>query len=126
MNGFSKLGELVGLCFTARTLGHIMHLRTRGLGSEAIHNALRDFYNNVIELGDSLAETGTARYGDTVLDIPTDAFLPSANPISMLKSFRSWIDDNRSECGIHSDMQNQVDELLSEINSTLYKLERLM
>jgi hypothetical protein len=103
-----------------------MHLRTTGLGSEAIHEALDEFYKAIPEHGDQLAETGTARHGREVLEIPVATFLPSGNPIAMLKAFRSWIDDNRGECSEYSDIQNQIDEVLTQINSTLYKLERLM
>lgn len=122
----SRLNELVGLCFHSRTLAHIMHLRTTGLGSEAVHEALDEFYKAVPEFGDSLAETGTSRHGREVLDIPTNTFLPTGSPVAMFKAFRSWIDDNRASCSEYSDIQNQIDELLQQINSTLYKLERLM
>lgn len=122
----TRIGELVGFCFQARTISHIMHLRTRGLGSEAVHLALEGFYKKVVKVGDALAEVGASRHGQAALEIPLSAGLPTSNPISMLKAFRAWIDDNRDTVSEHSEIQNMIDELLAEIGGTLYKLERLM
>lgn len=47
------IGELIIKLFHARTTAHILHLKTR---SHAQHKALNDFYDEIVDLADALAE----------------------------------------------------------------------
>ena len=45
--------------------------------------------------------------------------------LDYVKTIRTYIDDNRKVFGTYSEIQNQLDELVSTLNSTVYKLTNL-
>lgn len=106
--------------FHARTNAHIMHLGTR---SFAAHKALGEFYEEIVGKIDSLAEAYQGRYG--LINFPEVPFKREADAVIMLKGLRRYIDDNRMMMVPDSELQNIIDEIVSLIDSTLYKLEFL-
>ena len=52
---------LIAHLFLARELAHRAHLKATGPGSDAAHRALRDFYDEIVEKADAIAEA----YGKT-------------------------------------------------------------
>ena len=116
------MGELVSRCFHARTAAHILHLKTR---SYATHKALGDFYDAIVGLADTLAETYQGAYG-LIENYPARYKNPD-DGVSMLEELRAWIESHRYECCDESDtcIQNIIDEIVALTNSTLYKLRFL-
>ena len=43
----------------------------------------------------------------------------------MIRGLRRYIDENRDGMCDHSELQNLVDEIVAQMDSTLYKLENL-
>jgi hypothetical protein len=43
----------------------------------------------------------------------------------MLRGLRRYIDENRLAMCSHSEIQNLIDEIVTQLNTTLYKLENL-
>ncbi len=115
-------GELIGRCFHARTVTHILHLKTR---SYAAHKALNEFYDEIIPLTDSFAETYQGEYG-LITTYPTK-FSMEDDAISMLEGLGDWIQKQRHSICDEADthLQNIIDEIVALIRSTLYKLRFL-
>ena len=123
MKGISAnptIAALVMQLFHARTNAHVLHLRTR---SYAAHKALNEFYDDIVDLSDDLAESYQGRYG--IQDYPELPYKPESDPVMMLRGLRRYIDDNRLVMCQHTEIQNIIDEIVTLLNSTLYKLENL-
>lgn len=113
-------GALMMELMHARTNAHLLHLKTR---SYAAHKALGEFYDEIVDLIDSLAEAYQGRYG--IINYPDVPFKQEADAIMMIKTLRRYIDDNRLGMVPDSELQNIIDEIVALMDSTLYKLEFL-
>jgi glycerophosphoryl diester phosphodiesterase len=123
MKGISatpSCGALMMELMHARTNAHMMHLKTR---SYSAHKALGKFYDEIVDLIDSLAEAYQGRHG--LINFPEVPFKQEADAVMMLKTLRRYIDDNRMMMVQDSELQNIIDEILALMDSTLYKLEFL-
>jgi hypothetical protein len=116
----STVAALIMQLFHARTNAHVLHLRTR---SYAAHKALNEFYDEIVGLTDDLAESYQGRYG--IQDYPELPYKQESDAVMMLRSLRRYIDENRMMMCEHSEIQNTIDEIVTLLNTTLYKLENL-
>lgn len=113
--------EFVMRLIIAGDHAHILHFKTR---SYAQHVALGSFYEEIEELLDGLAESVQGKVG--ILDYPTDLQVPlAATPIKFLRELNAYIQDKREEVSSESDVQNQIDEIVTLISQTYYKIETL-
>ena len=117
-----KAAELVMRCFHARTAAHVFHLGTK---SYAEHKALNDFYDDIVGLVDTFAETYQGLYG--LLPLNGTAYAPGMNPKAMLAGLLGWIQANRYDAAAKTDtaLQNIIDEIVALIAQTSYKLKFL-
>lgn len=101
---------------------HIMHLQSK---SYAEHMALGSFYEAIPGLTDSLIEEYQGKYG-IVTNYQTIS-LSTQDPITYLKGLRNIVDTTRCTEIKDEDtnLQNTIDEIVSLIDSTLYKLVNL-
>ena len=115
-------GELVARCFHARTVAHILHLKTR---SYAAHIALNEFYDEIVDLTDGFAEAYQGKYG--LIEAYPTKYVMTDDAMKMLGDLGDWIEDNRYECCDEEDacLQNVIDEILALISRTMYKLRFL-
>jgi DNA-binding ferritin-like protein len=111
---------LIALCFEARTKAHMLHLQTK---SYATHKALNEYYDEIVDIADSLAEAYQGREG--IITTYPKISLSAPDPIKLVEQVRSWVDKNRKDISIYSEIQNIIDELQDLNNSTLYKLKNL-
>jgi hypothetical protein len=117
------IGKLISVMFNSREVAHREHLRT---GSYAQHNALGSFYESIICLADSIAETYQGRHG-IIKDIPKSNGSEMGSIDKVLESHLSSIENmrytvcDRKETAI----QNMIDEVVALYLSTLYKLRNL-
>jgi len=111
---------LVALCFEARTKVHQAHLMTT---SYAQHKALNEFYDGIIDLADAYAESYQGRFG--IIQEYPKCNIATKCGIETIKIVRDWIDGNRQSCGTQSELQNEIDNIVTLCNGTLYKLENL-
>ena len=86
------VAALIMQLFHARTNAHVLHLRTR---SYAAHKALNEFYDEIVELTDDLAESYQGRYG--IQDYPELPYKSEGDAVMMLRGLRRYIDDNRAD-----------------------------
>jgi hypothetical protein len=116
------MGKLIMRLFHARTAAHVLHLKSR---SYSQHKALNEFYDEVVGFADTLAESYQGEYG--LIDdygVPYKAY---DDPMPMLEDLVEWIEDHRDECcdGEDTHIQNVIDEVVTLIRSTQYKLRFL-
>ena len=111
--------QIVAILFLDRTLTHMEHLRTK---SYAQHKALQDFYDGIIDLADSLAETYQGY--ESIMDIPLLSTEVKGNIADHLAKRVLEIQRLRKSCDL-SAIQNIVDEIVSLYLSTVYKLRNL-
>jgi len=117
---FSKL-------FESREMAHIYHLQVKGdSGSFAAHKALNHYYDEVLDLIDTLVETYQGQY-EIVEDyeIIDTKETKSKDKIEYFISLAKFIQDNRHVSLLQQDthLQNIIDEIVALIYQTLYKLK---
>ena len=116
---FSKL-------FESREMAHIYHLQVNGEeGSHASHVALNTYYEDILELIDTLIETYSGQYGivdgydiiDTNSTRTKDKVAYFEDLVEFVKYARKAISAEDTH------LQNIIDEVVALIYRTLYKLK---
>ena len=123
----SEPAKFVSKIFEARQMAHVFHLQATGDGSYALHMALDAFYNGILELNDELIEVYQGQY-DIIGDYETIEGTPSAqNAIQYFIELAQFIKDTRQMAFLPEDthLQNIIDEMVSLVYKTLYKLKNL-
>lgn len=120
------IDQFIAVLFLARDIAHREHLRVSGPGSYARHMALGSFYEGIVDLADSLAESYQGRHGI----IKTIPLLENEFPGAIVNSIQKqldWIESNRYKAVSKEDtaLQNIIDEIVALYLSTLYKLKNL-
>lgn len=110
----------VSVLFHSATVTHFMHLQTK---SFAQHMALGEYYDAIVELADKWAEAYQGCY-DIITNYPKDFHL-ATDPVKYLTQIKDFVDDIRKDLPNESQLQNIVDEIADQIDSTLYKLRFL-
>lgn len=110
--------EFIGKLFSCRDVIHLAHLRTQ---SYAQHIALNNYYDSLLDLIDTLAESYQGIYGLLTISIPE---IKSEDPLTYITQVYKWIDSSRSIFK-ESFIQNIIDEIQLLNAQTLYKLKNL-
>lgn len=114
--------ELVAKTFATRNATHLGHWRTK---SYAEHVALGDFYEELIEIVDTLVESYQGNFG-LIKEVPDIKQIHNECCIKCLSDDVAWIAKNRSKIARNvASLENIVDELTGLYLKTLYKLENL-
>ena len=115
--------DIVSGILHSRTQIHIYHLQTK---SFAVHKALNDYYDGVVDLFDGLVESYQGKHG-IVEDYKCDGYdnYTSVNSaIEYLQKLDKTIEGSRKSIK-ESFIQNQIDTVQELIYSTIYKLKFL-
>ena len=113
--------EMISRLMVARNAAHMAHLQTT---SFAQHKALDGFYNNIVDLLDSFAETYQGIFG-LITKYP-EVTSPTGAPDKWIESLRNWLKKDRaSACKGETALENIHDELQALCASTVYKLRYL-
>ena len=118
------IGQLIALLFLGRDLAHREHFKVQGVGSYAKHKGLNDFYIEIIELADKLAEAYQGRQGKPIAEIPLLENKGEGDIADVLRKQLDWIEKNRYDAVPKTDtpLQNIIDEICGQYLSTLYML----
>lgn len=123
--------NLIAHLFLARELAHREHLRVTGVGSDARHRALGDFYDAIVETGDSIAEAYYAYaycYGLPPLgEIPMLVNATEGSILDVLKAHVLWIKANRYAIVPQDEtpIQNLIDTAVETYYHAIFRLSRL-
>lgn len=120
------IDKFLGALFLSRDIAHREHLKTK---SYAQHKALGHFYEDIVDLVDSLAETYQGRHG-IIENIPIFNELKGGNKgtsADKLKTILDYVEAERYNAVDKEEtaMQNIIDEIVALFLSTLYKLNNL-
>ena len=112
------IGEFFLKLLHASTNGHLLHLQTK---SYSEHKALQGYYEGLPDAVDTIIEQYQGAY-QVIVEYPNMYEPPKADALQEVTSIRDFIVANRSVVGPYTSLQNEVDALLSLIESTKYKL----
>lgn len=117
------MGELIAVLFLSREIAHREHLKTR---SFAAHMALQEFYTDIIDKADAIAESYQGCEGK-LLQIPYLKSKVGGSIERILRSQLDWINTNRYKAASKDEtaIQNLIDEAISSYHTVLYKLKFL-
>ena len=101
---------------------HLMHFKTKSFSQ---HMALGTYYDEIVDLVDSLAEAIQGCYGELIEDYPTAFGNTGAEPLAYLVSLKTFVENARDKLPLESNIQNEVDAIVTLIDSTIYKLKFL-
>jgi hypothetical protein len=121
----SVIGEFIGTLLHSATITHFMHFKAQGEGSYATHKALGKYYESIVELVDGLTEIIQGCY-DTILDDYPNMFANViGNPLEYMTMLREYVKEKRQQMPQESNIQNEIDTIMSLIDTTCYKLRYL-
>lgn len=116
--------QLIARVFHTRNVAHWSHWRAQGTGSFAKHDALGEFYPDLIEALDTLVEAFMGAY-DLVGTIPAPDSKGS-DILALLQNDAKWIEEHHEEiCKSNRAIANLIDTLTGTYLSTIYKLRNL-
>ena len=118
------IGRLLAILFLSRDLAHRLHLSTDSLSK---HVALKEFYDEIVDYADSIAEMYQGRH-DIIREIPLlEDESNSDDPLEVLSRHLEMLEKIRYSAVERSDtaIQNEIDGAVGLYLTTLYKLKRL-
>ncbi len=119
------IAKFISTLLASRTQAHIFHWQAVGEDSGAKHLVLGEYYEDIAGLVDDLVESYQGRFGIiTGFDGPS-TFREDNDPLKYFKALNQYVEMIRTKLPQDSYIQNQVDEIVSLIQTTLYKLEYL-
>ena len=113
-----SIPQLVIELFESRTQAHIEHLTTT---SFAFHKATNDYYDEIVDLTDSIAESWT---GLNSIPIYEEEKIKNTNFVEYLKTLYELCTKTQAKCEF-SNVNNKIDEVKELISGTLYKINNL-
>lgn len=102
------------------TNAHFFHWATDSFSK---HSALGEFYEEIIELTDSLAEAYMGVYGQ-IKTFPDTYHMPT-EPLKYLESLQKFVSEARSDLPKETELVQLVDNIAELIDTTIYKLKFL-
>lgn len=118
-----KVADLVSELLISAAIIHITHLSVKGPGSYASHKALNEFYDDIVDHADDIAEQYQGIIGKVLIypEKNLKIIRDKQGAISYLTTLYNKITELQRECP-YSEICNLLDETKSLINSTKYKL----
>jgi len=117
------MNEFIATLFLTRELAHRYHLSTK---SYSQHKALQNFYDDLLDLTDDLAEITQGAHG--ILNIPILTEKSGyKEPLYCIAEKLKYVETNRYKAFSKDDtaLQNKIDEIVETFLRTIYKLENL-
>jgi len=115
------VANFISLLFASRTQAHIYHLQTKYF---AEHKALNEYYDEIVDLADGLAESVQGKMG-IIKGYVDFNFREDDAPLNYFSELRDAVEQLRLDMPQDTFIQNQIDSIVELINSTIYKLKNL-
>ena len=113
-----SIGEYFLSLLHSATNTHLLHLQSRSFSQ---HMALGTYYEEVVELIDSLIEAYQGK-NQTIVQYPNIYYPPVDDALTELINISAYVIKNRAIVGNDTELQNITDEIQQLIDSTIYKL----
>ena len=117
-----SVAKFISLLFSSREQAHIFHLQSQ---SYAQHKALQGYYEDIVDLIDSYVEQYQGKYGILKGYVPTTQVFEDDSTVRYFAGLLTFVENTRRELPQDSNLNNTVDEIVSLIVSTHYKLKFL-
>jgi hypothetical protein len=119
----NKFEEVISKLLHSRTQVHIFHLQSDSFSQ---HNALNDYYDDIVDLIDDLVESYQGEFGVIKNYQNYDLKMLENNEqvINFFKDVTNGVEELRKVAG-DSFLKGRLDEVVELLNSTIYKLENL-
>jgi hypothetical protein len=117
-----QYASFIGTLMQSRNQAHVYHLQT---DSYAQHIALQAYYEEIVELVDTLVETFQGRYGILRGYNMGSQIKEDGNPIMYFDALCKYVETKRTSIPQDSYIQNEIDNVVALIESTRYKLKNL-
>jgi len=124
MENNALIGQFISTLFASRTQAHVFHLQTP---SFAAHKALNDFYDEIVGITDGIAESYQGKYGIITgySNVALQEYESCEAIIMFFEMLCMYVEKSRQMLPQDSYLQNQIDEIVALIKSTIYKLRFL-
>jgi len=108
----------IGQLFQSRDMMHLTHLQTVNLGE---HQALKKYYEDILDLTDDLIETYFGTIGKRInIKVPASEYMNSRAHLTYMKEY---VFKHRGVLGLdNTHLQNIIDEIIALIAHVLYLL----
>jgi DNA-binding ferritin-like protein len=119
-----EFAKMASMLLSSQTQTHIFHLQTE---SYAEHKALQKYYEGIDPLLDALVEDYQGEHG-IVKGYTSYKMVEYSASDAVIKYFdelKNAVTKMRTSVGDYSNLQNQIDNIITLINSTVYKLKNL-
>lgn len=117
---------LLSILLNSSTQAQVFHRQVKGAGSFSVHEALGEYYDEIIEKVDTLTESYQGKYG-IVVDYKSYAlvnFVSCEQVIAYFEELCSQVYTLRTSVS-DSYLQNQIDSIEELLYQTKYKLKFL-
>lgn len=115
--------HVIGSLLFSVTFAHLFHLCTTDY---AAHIALNEYYEEMPEKADALAEKFLS---DNSMAVFANAILPGLNPVDYFERLKAFVCAFENQMGgVYPDesaYKSELDDVINLISATLYKLKRL-
>ena len=112
------VGEYFLTLLHGSTNTHLLHLQSRSFSQ---HMALGTYYQEVVDLIDSLIEAYQGK-NQKIVEYPNIYYPPVDDALTELINISGYVIKNRGIVGNDTELQNITDEIQQLIDSTIYKL----
>ena len=119
------IAKFISTLLASRTQAHIFHWQAVGEDSGAKHLALGTYYEDIVGFIDALVESYQGKYGIITGFNGPSTFREDNDPLKYFTALNTYVEMSRANITQDSYIQNQVDEIVSLIETTLYKLQYL-
>lgn len=122
----SEPAKFLSKIFESRQMAHVFHLQATGEGAYSKHVALDNYYNSILEINDELIEVYQGQY-DIIENYEIIEGEPKSECIEYFIDLAEFIKSTRKIAFLEEDthLQNIIDEMVSLIYRTIYKLKNL-
>ena len=119
------IAKFISTLLASRTQAHIFHWQAIGEDSNAKHLALGAYYEEIVGLVDDLVESYQGKYGIITGYNGPSTFREDNDPLKYFTALNTYVEMSRAGLTQDTYIQNQVDEIVALIETTLYKLQYL-
>lgn len=115
------VNDFISVLLFSRNQAHVFHWQTN---SYAAHMAFEGYYDGIVELVDSLVESYQGINDIIKLYSNDEKYVYGTDAATYFKDLLEFVNTNRT-LFIDTDILNIIDEIITLIKSTLYKLTKL-
>ena len=120
-----EVAKFISTLLNSRQQAHVYHWQAVGEGSNAVHEALNEYYDKIVKKVDGLVESIQGRNGIIRGYNLEFAVREDNKPLIYFQALVKYVEVVRQRLPQDSYVQNQIDEIVDLLETTKYKLQNL-